>query len=38
MSSFMPLLTSRYGYYVVLGVIGGVCWSLYRRFPRSGWL
>ena len=35
---FMPLLTWRYGYYVVLGVIGGVCLSLYRLFRRSGWL
>ena len=35
---FMPLLTWRYGYFVVIGVIGGVCLSLYRLFRRSGWL
>ena len=35
---FMPLLTWRYGYVVVLGVIVGVCLSLYRLFRRSGWL
>nr|WP_281280956.1 magnesium and cobalt transport protein CorA [Nocardioides guangzhouensis] len=35
---FMPLLTSRYGYFVILAVIGGVCWILYRLFRRSDWL
>ena len=44
---FMPELTAsiglgggqfRYGYFVVLAVMGGVCLSLYRAFKRSGWL
>ncbi len=35
---FMPLLTWRYGYFVVLAVIVAVCLGLYRLFRRSGWL
>ena len=35
---FMPLLTSRYGYFVILVLIAAVCVSLYRLFLRSGWL
>ena len=35
---FMPLLTWRYGYFVVLAVVVGVCVSLYWMFRRSGWL
>jgi magnesium transporter len=34
----MPELTTRYGYFVVLGVIGALCIWLYMRFRRSGWL
>ena len=34
----MPELEWRYGYLVVLGLMGLVCWLLYRRFKRSGWL
>ena len=28
----------RYGYFVVLAVMGLVCGGLYRAFKRSGWL
>lgn len=35
---FMPLLTWRYGYFVVLAVVFGVCVGLYWMFRRSGWL
>jgi magnesium transporter len=34
----MPELDTRYGYYVVLGVITAVCLVLYRIFKKSGWL
>lgn len=34
----MPELESRYGYYVVLGVIALACVVLHRIFKRSGWL
>ena len=34
----MPELRSRYGYYVVLGVMVAICLLLYRHFRRSGWL
>jgi len=34
----MPELNTRYGYYVVLGVIAALCVLLYRRFRQSGWL
>ena len=34
----MPELTTRYGYFVVLGAIGALCIWLYMRFRRSGWL
>ncbi|WP_033922485.1 magnesium/cobalt transporter CorA [Sphingomonas sp. 37zxx] len=35
---YMPELKTRYGYFVVLGVIGIVCAALYTRFKRLGWL
>ena len=35
---FMPELTWRYGYFLVLGIIVSVCVSLYLLFRRSGWL
>jgi magnesium transporter len=35
---YMPELTWRYSYYVVLGVMFGGGWLLYRAFRRSGWL
>lgn len=34
----MPELRWEYGYFVVLGLIAIVCFSLYRAFKRSGWL
>ncbi|MFC0282496.1 magnesium and cobalt transport protein CorA [Camelimonas abortus] len=34
----MPELDTKYGYYVVLGLIVGVCVGLYARFRRMGWL
>jgi magnesium transporter len=34
----MPELGTRYGYYVVLGLLAVICFSLYRVFKRSGWL
>jgi magnesium transporter len=34
----MPELGTRYGYFVVLGVIAIVCGWLYIRFRRTGWL
>ncbi|WP_225755323.1 magnesium and cobalt transport protein CorA [Actinotalea sp. Marseille-Q4924] len=34
----MPELESRYGYFVVLGVIGVICFTLYRAFRHNGWL
>jgi magnesium transporter len=34
----MPELTTRYGYFVVIGAIGVVCAFLYYRFKREGWL
>ncbi len=35
---YMPELQSRYGYFVVLGVIAIVCTTLYLRFKRARWL
>ncbi|MGI2036184.1 magnesium/cobalt transporter CorA [Rhizobium panacihumi] len=34
----MPELTTRYGYYVVIGVIVALCSVLYLRFKRARWL
>ena len=34
----MPELTTRYGYFVVIGIIAALCVWLYARFRRSGWL
>jgi magnesium transporter len=34
----MPLLTTTYGFAVVLAVIGVACLALYLAFRRSGWL
>jgi magnesium transporter len=34
----MPELHTRYGYYVVLVVMALLCFWLYRRFKRIGWL
>ena len=34
----MPELGTRYGYFVVIGVIAALCIWLYVRFRRSGWL
>lgn len=34
----MPELRWRYGYLVVVGVMALICYSLYRRFKRVGWL
>ena len=35
---FMPELKTRYGYFVVLGVIAVTCGSLYVRFHKARWL
>ena len=35
---FMPELEWKYGYFVAVGVMIGVCGYLYWRFKRSGWL
>ena len=35
---YMPELKTRYGYFVVLGVIAAVCSTLYIRFKRVRWL
>lgn len=34
----MPELSTRYGYFVVLGVIAALCGLLYYRFRKTGWL
>ena len=34
----MPELHAKYGYFVVLGIIGAICIWLYDRFRRTGWL
>jgi magnesium transporter len=34
----MPELDTRYGYFVVIGLIALICAVLYARFRRSGWL
>jgi magnesium transporter len=34
----MPELATRYGYFVVLALTAVVCFALYRRFKRVGWL
>jgi magnesium transporter len=34
----MPELRTRYGYFVVVGVIVATCILLYRRFRKVGWL
>ncbi|WP_460653855.1 magnesium and cobalt transport protein CorA [Kribbella endophytica] len=34
----MPILTTKYGYYVVLGVMLVACTVLYRLFKRNNWL
>ena len=34
----MPELGTRYGYFIVLGVIGAICTWLFVRFRRTGWL
>lgn len=35
---YMPELHARYGYFIVLVVIVGICVLLYDRFRRTGWL
>jgi magnesium transporter len=35
---YMPELTTRYGYFVVVGVIALICALLYRQFRKVGWL
>jgi magnesium transporter len=34
----MPELDTRYGYFVVVGLTLGICYLLYRRFKKIGWL
>ena len=35
---YMPELSQRYGYFVVLAAMGAICAVLYRGFKRNGWL
>ncbi|HTH97526.1 MAG TPA: magnesium and cobalt transport protein CorA [Stellaceae bacterium] len=35
---YMPELDLKYGYFLVLGAIGFICFILYARFKRAGWL
>jgi magnesium transporter len=35
---YMPELDWRFGYPICLAVISGLCYYIYRRFKRSGWL
>jgi magnesium transporter len=35
---FMPELESRYGYFIVVGLMTLICGSLFYRFKRLGWL
>jgi len=35
---FMPELKWKYGYPFALAIMGGVCFYLYRRFKKAGWL
>lgn len=35
---YMPELRTRYGYFVVLAVIAGVCTGLHALFRRNDWL
>ncbi len=35
---FMPELHWRYGYFLVLGLVFGVCSYLYYKFRKAGWL
>lgn len=35
---FMPELESRYGYFIIVGVMALICGSLFYRFKRLGWL
>jgi magnesium transporter len=34
----IPELQWRYGYFVVIAMTAGLCYFLYRRFKRVGWL
>jgi magnesium transporter len=36
--AYLPELTWRYGYFVVLGVIAALCVTLFLQFRRLGWL
>jgi magnesium transporter len=35
---YMPEIDARWGYPAALLVMGGICWLLYTRFKKSGWL
>lgn len=35
---FMPELTWKYGYFIVIGAIVLVCMYLYSKFHKAGWL
>ena len=35
---YIPELKWRYGYFLVMGIIGAICGTLYWRFRRSGWI
>ena len=34
----MPELSASYGYPLVLAIMAAICFFLYRRFRKSGWL
>ena len=34
----MPELETRFGYFIVVGIMLAICFLLYRRFKRVGWL
>jgi magnesium transporter len=35
---WMPALDWSYGYFLALGVMGGICGFLYSQFKKAGWL
>ena len=35
---YLPELSWRYGYFIVLGAIAAICARLFVRFRRIGWL
>ena len=35
---YMPELTIKYGYFIIVGIIAVLCIILYIRFKKAGWL